>query len=101
MKQFTQLLGKYIDSSGMKQIRIAATAGISYNYLQRLVSGNRNPSEQVVYKLAEALHLSPEQTSGLVAAAGFAPSPALLNASPSGQQMNTALPVPAAETDQI
>lgn len=73
MKKFAQELGKYIDQSGIKQTRIATSAGISYNYLQRLLSGSRNPSDQVVYKLAEALHLSSEQTGNLLASAGYAP----------------------------
>src|SRR5712692_6876857 len=78
MKKFAQQLGTYVDSSGMKLTHIAATAGISYNYLQRLLSGSRNPSDQVVYKLAEALRLSAEQTGELLATAGFAPPMTLL-----------------------
>ncbi len=99
MKPFTQLLGKHIEASGMKQTRIASTAGISYNYLQRLLSGDRNPSDQVVYKLAQALHLSIEQTSELLAAAGFAPPAALLQISADQNQGNLPQPVLTSETN--
>jgi hypothetical protein len=78
MKSFSALLSDYIEASAMKQTRIAQAASISYNYFLRLIGGDRHPSEQVVYKIAEALRLSAEQTSELVAAAGYAPSPALL-----------------------
>ena len=78
MKKFAQLLGRYVEASGMKQTRVASDASISYNYLQRLLAGDRNPSDQVVYKLAQALHLSAEQTGELLATAGYAPPIALL-----------------------
>lgn len=80
-KQFPKLLTDYITNSGVKRVHIASVAGISYNYLTRLANGTRNPSDQVVYNLANALHLDREQTAELVAAAGFAPTAALLAAS--------------------
>src|SRR5258708_560969 len=98
MKKFSQLLGKYIEASGMKQTYVASTAGISYNYLQRLVSGDRNPSDQVVYKLAQALHLSTEQTGELLAVAGYAPPMALLDAL---KDQTPALLGSTSETNQI
>jgi HEAT repeat protein/transcriptional regulator with XRE-family HTH domain len=82
MRKFAQLLTTYVEASGMKQTRIASAANISYNYLQRLLGGDRNPSDQVVYKLSEALHLSREQTGELLAAAGFAPPMDLLQPAP-------------------
>ena len=89
MRKFAQILTKYVEASGMKQTRVASIASISYNYLQRLLSGDRNPSEQVVYKLSEALHLSTEQTGELLAAAGYAPP------------MNLLQPVPVREQSSI
>src|SRR5437660_2593309 len=86
MKKFAHLLGKYIEASGMKQTHVASTAGISYNYLQRLIAGDRNPSDQVAHKLAQALHLSSEQTGELLASAGFAPPLALMQPSNSDSQ---------------
>ncbi len=80
MKPFAQLLASHIASTGIKQTHLAATAHISYNYLQRLLAGDRHPSDQVVYHLAQALRLSPEQTGTLLAAAGHAPSQAFLQA---------------------
>src|SRR5438132_12511334 len=100
MRKFAQLLTTYVENSGMKQVRIATSANISYNYLQRLLGGNRNPSDQVVYKLAEALHLSAEQTGELLAAAGYAPPMSLLQATPAQGQANNVLRVPSAETSQ-
>lgn len=70
-KQFTQLLQGYINTSGVKRVHVASVAGISYNYLSRLLAGTRKPSDQVVYKLAQALHLTKEQTAELLSAAGF------------------------------
>ena len=91
MKKFAQLLGKYVEASGMKQTRVASDASISYNYLQRLLAGDRNPSDQVVYKLAQALHLTAEQTGELLAAAGYAPPIALLQPAASQTQTSTVL----------
>lgn len=80
MKPFAQLLSTYIASTGIKQTHLAASAHISYNYLQRLLAGDRHPSDQVVYHIAQALRLSPEQTGELLASAGHVPSQAFLQA---------------------
>src|SRR6266516_4064282 len=100
MKKFAQLLERYIESSGMKQTHVASTANISYNYLQRLLAGDRNPSDQVVHKLAQALHLTTEQTGELLAAGGYAPPVALLQAITDQKQANNLLPVLATEVNQ-
>src|SRR5437588_7968389 len=100
MKNFAQLLGKHLETSGMKQTRVASTANISYNYLQRLLAGDRNPSDQVVHKLAQALHLSTEQTGELLAAAGYAPPLALLQSMTDQEQANKLLPALASEVNQ-
>lgn len=76
-KQFAQLLQGYINASGVKRVHIASVAGISYNYLSRLLAGTRKPSDQVVHKLAQALHLTGEQASEFLSAAGFIPFPLL------------------------
>ncbi len=100
MKKIAQLLERYIESSGMKQTHVASTANISYNYLQRLLAGDRNPSDQVVHKLAQALHLTTEQTGELLAAGGYAPPVALLQAITDQKQANNLLPVLATEVNQ-
>ncbi len=100
MKKFAQLLGSSIEAAGMKQTHIASNAHISYNYLQRLLAGDRNPSDQVVYKLAQALHLSGEQTGELLAVAGFAPPLALLQSVDDQVNTETMLPVSAKKTNQ-
>lgn len=100
MRKFAQLLTKYVENSGMKQTRIATSANISYNYLQRLLGGDRNPSDQVVYKLAEALHLSTEQTGELLAAAGYAPPLSLLQPDTAKEQTNDVPRVPLTEPSQ-
>ncbi len=99
MKKFAQLLGSYVEASGMKQTRVASDASISYNYLQRLLAGDRNPSDQVVYKLAQALHLSAEQTGELLAAAGYAPPIALLQSATTQESASTVLSVSMVESD--
>lgn len=100
MKKFAQLLGGYIEAAGLKQTHIASNAHISYNYLQRLLAGDRNPSDQVVYKIAQALHLSEEQTGELLAAAGFAPPLALLQPATEHIHIENDSSVVAAEPDQ-
>jgi transcriptional regulator with XRE-family HTH domain len=97
MKKFAQLLGKHLETSGMKQTHVASTAHISYNYLQRLLAGDRNPSDQVVSKLAQALHLSPEQTGELLVVAGYAPPVALFQSTLHQPQTEDLLPVPNSE----
>src|SRR2546421_9614057 len=100
MKKFAQLLGGYVEASGMKQTRVASSASISYNYLQRLLAGDRNPSDQVVYKLAQALHLSPEQTGELLAAAGYAPPLALLQPGETSTHTDPVFSVSPLESNQ-
>ncbi len=100
MKKFASLLGEYIEASGMKQTRIASSAHISYNYLIRLLAGDRHPSEPVVYKLAEALRLSAEQAGELLAAAGYAPSLALIQPSATHEQV-TLSEIPSTEINQV
>jgi transcriptional regulator with XRE-family HTH domain/3-methyladenine DNA glycosylase AlkC len=100
MKKFAQLLERYTAASGMKQTHVASTANISYNYLQRLLAGDRNPSDQVVHKLAQALHLSTEQTGELLAAAGYAPPLALLLSTADQKQADYNLPALTTELNQ-
>ena len=94
MKEFALLLGKHLEQSGMKQIHVASSASISYNYLQRLLAGDRNPSDQVVSKLAQALHLTPEQTAALFASAGFAPPVTLLQSASEKSERDDFLAAP-------
>lgn len=95
-KQFAQLLHQYITISGVKRVHVAAVAGISYNYLTRLLSGSRHPSDQVVYNLSRALHLSREQTAEMVSAAGFAPTVTLLATPDHGREMENVVALPSA-----
>lgn len=78
-KPFTLLLSQHVAESGMKLNAIAFAAGITYVYLNRLLNETRHPSEQVALSLAKALRLSPEQTGEFLAAAGYAPTLALLH----------------------
>lgn len=100
-KIFAHLMSKHIEAAGLKQTYVASTASISYNYLQRLLAGDRNPSEQVVQKLAEALHLTAEQIGELFISAGYAPPIALLQSYSVPEQKNNSLPVVVPEPDQI
>jgi transcriptional regulator with XRE-family HTH domain len=92
MKSLAQVLGQYIEETGMKGTRLASSAGVSYNYLQRLLAGDRHPSELVVYKLAKALRLSAVQTGALLAAAGYLPPLDLLQPSPVDQRAEEQAP---------
>lgn len=100
MKKFASLLGEYIESSGMKQTYVATTTHISYNYLLRLLAGDRHPSEQVVLKLAETMRLSKEQTGELLAMAGYTPPVSLMKSVDSHEQDIEVLPVPSADTSK-
>ena len=95
-KHFAQLLQSHMDGSGIKRTHVASVAGISYNYLTRLLAGTRHPSDQVVSSLAQALHLSGGQTAELFAAAGF-PPPAALLADREGHETNRPVPTPFME----
>ncbi len=98
MKKFASLLGEFIESSGMKQTYIATSTHISYNYLLRLLAGDRHPSEQVVFKLAEAMHLSKVQTGELLAEAGYAPPVWLMESLDSDKQSIPPLPMSSVDT---
>lgn len=87
---FSQLLENHITVSGLKHGHLASTAGISYNYLARLLAGTRHPSDQVVCGLSKALHLSQEQTADLLSAAGFVPPISLIAASDQDQKTESA-----------
>src|SRR6266568_5465482 len=95
-KQFAQLLQSHMNGSGIKRTHVASVAGISYNYLTRLLAGTRRPSDQVVSSLAQALHLSGDQAAELFAVAGFLPPAALLAAS-EGHETNRLVPTPFLE----
>jgi transcriptional regulator with XRE-family HTH domain len=79
MSLFSERLRHYVDGSGIKHPRIAGDAGISTNYLARLLNGSRRPTEQVLGKLVDALRLAPEQAGELYVAAGYTPPIALLS----------------------
>ncbi len=96
-KQFAHLLQSHMNGSGIKRTHVASVAGISYNYLTRLLAGTRRPSDQVVSSLAQALRLSGEQASELFAAAGFPPPPAALLANSEGYETNRLVPTPSLE----
>jgi transcriptional regulator with XRE-family HTH domain len=85
-KRFVQLLDEHITASGIKHVHLASVAGISYNYLTRLLAGTRHPSDQVICGLARALRLSSEQTAELFSSAGFPPPITLLIESDHTQQ---------------
>lgn len=94
-KQFAQLLENHVTTSGIKRVHLASVAGISYNYLTRLLAGTRHPSEQVVYGLSRELRLSRAQTAEMLSAAGFAPTAALLAEPNDRQEMENVLPPPS------
>jgi transcriptional regulator with XRE-family HTH domain len=102
-KQFAELLQRYIDTSGVKRVHVASVAGISYNYLARLLAGTRNPSDQVVYNLAQALRLTQEQTAELLSTAGFVPPFLFLsnNDSKSQQDSQKSVTLPSDNEHQI
>src|SRR5687767_6216650 len=76
---FGSALRAHRDQIGMSQSRLGDRAGFDHSYVSRLESGERTPSRDAVWLLAEALGLSMAETDQLLALAGFVPDdPAIL-----------------------
>ncbi|WP_420427606.1 helix-turn-helix domain-containing protein [Algiphilus sp.] len=59
--------------AGLPQLRLALEARTSQRHISRLESGHVRPSQAMVLRLAQALHLSLRRRNHLLEAAGFAP----------------------------
>lgn len=65
MENFAQRLRDAMQSAGMKPIELHERTGISKASISEYLSGNYEPKQRNVYKLAEALHVAPSYLMGL------------------------------------
>lgn len=73
MSRFTEILKEARQRRGLSQNALAKAVGINASHLNRIERGVRNPPRRrTVLALAQALHLSPEQTNLFLESAGYA-----------------------------
>ena len=72
--EFGLLVTEYRHRAGLSQSELARRSGISASYINRLESGDRQPSSRdLVLRIAEALSLAPSDTDCLLRTMGYAP----------------------------
>lgn len=70
---FRDLLRRHRDARRWSQERLASESEIDHSLVSRLESGQRNPTQEAIAKLAIGLELTEAQHDALLAAAGFLP----------------------------
>ena len=61
MKSLGNLLRKYISENGLTIYKAASLAGVNRTTLQKVLSDERNASEELIQKLLSVLKLSPAE----------------------------------------
>ena len=63
--EYQQVFGKHVrelrKERGLSQVELAAKVGIDRSYMGFLERGERNPSLEVIAKIAEALSVTPDE----------------------------------------
>lgn len=63
--EYQQVFGKRVrelrKERGLRQVELAAKVGIDRSYMGFLERGERNPSLEVIAKIAEALSVTPDE----------------------------------------
>jgi transcriptional regulator with XRE-family HTH domain len=63
--EYQQVFGKRVrelrKERGLSQVELAAKVGIDRSYMGFLERGERNPSLEVIAKIAEALNVAPDE----------------------------------------
>jgi transcriptional regulator with XRE-family HTH domain len=63
--EYQQVFGKRVrelrKERGLSQVELAAKVGIDRSYMGFLERGERNPSLEVIAKIAEALNVTPDE----------------------------------------
>ena len=76
MGSFAQRLRDAMQSAGLKAVDLHERTGISKASISEYLSGNYEPKQKNVYRLAEALHVAPSYLMGLSETASSAtPAP--------------------------
>ena len=65
MGNFAQRLRNAMQSAGLKAVDLHERTGISKASISEYLSGNYEPKQKNVYRLAEALHVAPSYLMGL------------------------------------
>ena len=73
MGNFAQRLRNAMQSAGLKAVDLHERTGISKASISEYLSGNYEPKQKNVYRLAEALHVAPSYLMGLSEPASSAP----------------------------
>lgn len=73
MGNFAQRLRNAMQSAGLKAVDLHERTGISKASISEYLSGNYEPKQKNVYRLAEALHVAPSYLMGLSEPASPAP----------------------------
>lgn len=73
MGSFAQRLRDAMQSAGLKAVDLHERTGISKASISEYLSGNYEPKQKNVYRLAEALHVAPSYLMGLSEPASSAP----------------------------
>lgn len=73
MGSFAQRLRDAMQSAGLKAVDLHERTGISKASISEYLSGNYEPKQKNVYRLAEALHVAPSYLMGLSEPASPAP----------------------------
>jgi transcriptional regulator with XRE-family HTH domain len=72
MSTFGPLLRQYRERANISMAKLATRAMLDKSYVSRLEASERQPTRDVVARLADELRLSASETNALFLAAGFA-----------------------------
>lgn len=70
-ESISTLMKYYRERLDMSRGQLAIASSLSESFIHRLESGNRNPTQDAVERLAQALGLNPDEYDSLLDAAGF------------------------------
>ena len=73
--EFPEILRQLRQQRNISQIVLARMTEVDNSYISRLEKGSRTPSLALLTRIADALHLGPEERFRLYSAAGFSPLP--------------------------
>ena len=96
MGSFAQRLRDAMQSAGLKAVDLHERTGISKASISEYLSGNYEPKQKNVYRLAEALHVAPSYLMGLSETASSA-----LPAPPSAQEAAEPYKAPLTKRDEL
>ena len=66
-------LRKYREAAGLSMAKLSNVASLDHTYISRIESGQRQPSQDVVRRMAKAMQLDADQTAHLYFSFGLIP----------------------------